>query len=101
MQTSHGIWAVAHSKILTVQIINSIDFPAITGVPSRPTAIDAPTYAAQGLPFSELYRDKPTSAISGAFGDIKTVSPIEQESSFKFGKYPASDQARHGVTSFA
>jgi hypothetical protein len=31
MQTSHGIWAVARSKIHNVQIVSSLDFPAMTG----------------------------------------------------------------------
>jgi hypothetical protein len=72
------IWDMANSKVLNIQIINSIDFEAVTGIPPPPTPITPQTYTSFGLPFYELYRDKPASSISGPFGNLQTVGQIEQ-----------------------
>ncbi len=73
-----GIWDIAGSKILNVQIINSIDFHNMTGLSPPPTPIDAQTYADEGLPFYDLYREK-ESKIRGAFDGVKAVVEIESE----------------------
>lgn len=72
------MWDLANSKMLNVQIINSVDFHNITGFPPPPTPIDAQTYADQGLPFYKLYQAK-SSKVTGAFDGIKGVVQAESE----------------------
>src|SRR5207237_1358657 len=75
------IWDVASTKLLSIQLINSSMFEKITGFPAPPTPIDADMYKNMGLPFFQLYREKPVSSVSrsGAFDKIKTLSQFDAE----------------------
>jgi hypothetical protein len=75
------IWDVANSQILNIQIINSFDFFALTGIIPPPTPIDAHTYAEFDLPFYKSYADKRVPSAKsigggGAFDRIRTVGQI-------------------------
>jgi hypothetical protein len=78
-ERSPRIWDVANSRILNVQIINSVDFHAVTGRQPPPTPITPATYAALKIPFFEIYGDEPPSHISGAFETVQTVGAIEAD----------------------
>lgn len=70
-----SIWDIAGSKMLNVQIVDSVDFHNMTGLPPPPTPINAQTYANESLPFYDRYREK-ESKISGAFEGVKGVVEI-------------------------
>ena len=61
-----------------VQILNSERFSQVTGFAPPNTPISAQTYAAQGLPFFDIYNEK--SVVKGDyFEGIKSIKTIDKE----------------------
>ena len=65
------VWDQENVGSITVHIVNSAQFFAITGVAPPPTPIDAYTYTAHGLPWFDLYDEAqgdvaPPDELSGA-----------------------------------
>jgi hypothetical protein len=74
------IWDTANSKLLSIHILNSADFEEVTGMLPPETPVTADVYAKLGLPFYELYTEKPKpSKVGGGtvFGALKTLSQID------------------------
>ncbi|ROW08042.1 hypothetical protein VPNG_06109 [Cytospora leucostoma] len=72
-------WVRGLTLTIPVQILNSSAFRHVTGTEPPPCPIDAKTYAEAGLPFFELYEEKP-SDISGAavFDFLQSINDIER-----------------------
>ena len=66
------IWDLGSSKLLSIQIVNAAVFEKITGMLAPPTPISAQTYAAQKLPFYQLYNETP-STVGGAFSEVESI----------------------------
>lgn len=71
-------WVRGLTLTIPVQILNSAAFRQVTGTQPPDCPIDARTYAEAGLPFFDLYEEKP-SDVSGsdAFGSLQSVNDIE------------------------
>jgi hypothetical protein len=72
------IWDVTNSKLLNIQLINSTSFERITGIVAPPTPVSAEIYASQGLPFYEIYQEKPSN-VSGDFSKVRTLSTLDAQ----------------------
>jgi len=70
------IWDVASAKLINIQLVNSSVFELITGLVTPSTPVTYTTYAAAGLPFYDIYKEKP-SKVSGSFSKVKTVTQID------------------------
>lgn len=71
-------WVRGLTLTIPVQILNSAVFRQVTGTKPLACPISAKTYAEAGLPFFDLYKEKP-SDVSGAdaFGSLQSVNDIE------------------------
>src|SRR5436853_7917209 len=90
------IWDTSNAKLINIQLVNSTAFELITGQLAPRTPVTYKTYAKAGLPFYEIYKEKPSS-ISGAFSQVKTISEVdaarqeEEDAGHEFGPLkPAS-----------
>lgn len=72
-----SIWEPEASVKFNVQIVNSELFQEVTGQEPPATPVTAQTYAAQGLPYYDIYNERP-SGIAGAFGGVKSVAQFDK-----------------------
>lgn len=68
-------WDTANTKVLNVQILNSVHYSHVTGKEPHDPGIDAETYAAYGFPFFKMY-EEPTD-VAGEFGKVKSVAEMD------------------------
>ena len=71
------IWQRDRTICFNVQILNSASFREVTGREPPETPISAATYADEGLPFFEIYKE--TSNIKGDFEGVKSVKAIDKQ----------------------
>ena len=66
--------------MLFVHLLNSAQFQEVTGLPAPPPPISAETYAAHGLPWFDLYEERPGDLPAApVLRDAKTVAQRETE----------------------
>jgi hypothetical protein len=70
------IWDVANAKLINIQLVNSSVFELITGMATPKTTVSFKTYASAGLPFYDIFQEKPSS-ISGSFSKVNTITQID------------------------
>jgi hypothetical protein len=70
------IWDVASAKLINIQLVNSAAFELITGLATPKTPVSFRTYMSAGLPFYDVYKEKPSS-VSGSFSKVRTISKID------------------------
>jgi len=71
------VWDRTLSGSVTVHIVNSEDYQAITGTPPPPTPVDARAYTAAGLPWFDLYDESAGDvAATDAMQVVKSVNEI-------------------------
>jgi len=68
-------WHSSETKWFNVQILNSIRFQQITGLPPPETPANAQTYAEHGYPFFDMW-EEPT-AVAGNFSGVKSIGQID------------------------
>jgi hypothetical protein len=74
------IWDVHNGKLLCIHFLNSAHFEAVTGLLPPPTPVTAEVYAAEGLPFYELYTEKYSSVgINSGLITIKSLGQLDAE----------------------
>jgi len=72
------IWDTANGKILSIHLLNSTEFEKITGLLPPRTTVTAETYAESGLPFYQLYTERPSRIGADlSFSAIKTLSQTD------------------------
>jgi hypothetical protein len=72
------IWDTANAKLLSIHLLNSVEFERVTGLPPPETAVTAKVYAQQSLPFYDLYTEKASSvAAQSGFSKVKTLSQAD------------------------
>jgi hypothetical protein len=79
---AHGldVWDQTRFASLTVHIVNSEDYRALTGQEPPPTPIDAATYTQHGFPWFDLYdENRPTLDATERLRRIKSVSGIDTD----------------------
>ncbi|MCJ1380915.1 hypothetical protein MMC17_004024 [Xylographa soralifera] len=69
-------WDRDRTITFNVQILDSETFRKVTRMEPPKTLVDASTYAANGLPFFQLYEED--SSIAGGFGKVKSVKAIDK-----------------------
>ncbi|OCL00592.1 uncharacterized protein K441DRAFT_105597 [Cenococcum geophilum 1.58] len=72
-------WNKSAIGMISVQVLNSVAFEAITGMVTPPTPITLRTYLEAGIPFFSSYNGGPAAQTSGAanFRVIKSVSEMD------------------------
>ncbi|KAF2179710.1 ubiquitin-like protein [Zopfia rhizophila CBS 207.26] len=68
-------WDTSQTKWFNVQILNSLRFQKITGLPPPDTPANAQTYANHGYPFYEMWEEPTT--VAGDFSAVKSIGQIE------------------------
>ena len=68
-------WDVSQTKVINVQILNSLRYEQITGNPPHDPSIDAFTYVKHGYPFFKLY-EEPTD-VTGDFSLLQSVAKLD------------------------
>ncbi|KAF1988656.1 hypothetical protein K402DRAFT_452856 [Aulographum hederae CBS 113979] len=70
-------WNLQRAVIFNVQVLNSAIFKAVTGADPPPTPVTAATYVENGLPYFEIYDEKP-SGIKGNFTGVESVNELDK-----------------------
>jgi hypothetical protein len=68
-------WDSSNTKVLNVQILNSIHFSFVTGKEAHDPGLSAETYAEYGFPFFKMY-EEPTN-VAGKFNQVKGVAELD------------------------
>lgn len=71
-------WDASKTLVFNMQILNTANFQAVTGVAPPPPPIDAKTYASYGYPFFSMYEEP--SDIAGNFSGVKSIGEIRNVS---------------------
>lgn len=82
------IWDYSRSKVINIQIANSLAFEDLTGIVAPQTPIDFRKYQELGVPFFPYYLED-AQAISGDFKSIQSVGSIPGSSIAKGELSPA------------
>jgi hypothetical protein len=69
------LWNAAQTKVFNVQILNSMHFRQVTGVPAPTSPISAATYTQHGYPFFSMW-EEPT-PVKGEFSIVRSVGQID------------------------
>lgn len=76
--TAPTFWDGARTTTANIHIVNSTAFKQITGIDPPETPITAKTYEEAGLPYFDIWDEKP-SGIKGDFEGVKSVNQIDKE----------------------
>jgi len=68
-------WHSSETKWFNVQILNSIRFQQITGLPPPETPANARKYAECGYPFFDMWEEPTT--VAGNFSGVKSIGQID------------------------
>ena len=71
-------WLPHHTTVFNVQILNSLLYKWVTGVPAPGRPIDVATYAASGLPFFAHYEEPSGICGGAAFANVQSVAEIQE-----------------------
>ena len=72
-----GMWDVANSKIINIQLIDARTFRKVIGLPLSSMPITAEMYAEAGLSFFELWQDEVKEAgLAGQWGELMGVEEV-------------------------
>lgn len=72
-------WDPARSALLSLYMVNSVDYELITGEPPPPTPIDADLYTRYGLPWFKLYdEERGDIEVSQSLGDVRPIQEIDR-----------------------
>ena len=74
--SSYRHWDVDSAKTFHLHVVNAAHFEELTGIIAPDTPITMEQYASRGLPFFDIYNEKP-SQIYGNFGGLKTVAELD------------------------
>lgn len=77
--TAPTFWDGARTTTVDMHIVNSTAFKQITGMDPPETPITAKTYEKAGLPYFDIWNEKP-SGIKGDFEGVKSVNQLNKES---------------------
>ena len=75
-KTHYRNWDVDSAKTFHLQVVNAAHFEELTGIIAPDTPITMEQYASRGLPFFDIYNERP-SPIHGNFGGLKTVAELD------------------------
>jgi hypothetical protein len=73
---SPRLWDCAGTKIVNVQVLNAAHFEELTRMAAPPTPVNMQIYAQSGLPFFDIYIEKPSN-VHGDFEKVKTVAEMD------------------------
>ncbi|KAI1180306.1 hypothetical protein F4777DRAFT_529622 [Nemania sp. FL0916] len=62
---------------VSVHLLDTFTFSAVTGKPAPPTPISAKTYADTGCPFFAIWGEEP-SGVVGDFGKVQSIAQLEE-----------------------
>lgn len=68
-------WRRPATVTFNLQLLNSLCFEYVTGIPAPPTPVTAAVYAEHGFPFFDMY-EEPTD-VHGDFAKVKSIAQIE------------------------
>lgn len=71
-------WNPSQTKVFNVQILNSLYFKQVTGVPPPTSPISIATYSAYGFPFFAMYEEPST--VAGQFSTVKSIAQMDDTS---------------------
>jgi hypothetical protein len=87
------VWNKSGTSVVSVQILNSVAFEAVTGMLTPVSPITLETYLAAGIPFFNTYAEKSADTEGGqSFRAIKSVGEIDQAGGIKEGVSVAESQ---------
>ena len=75
-ETHYKHWDVDSAKTFHLQVVNTAHFEELTGIIAPDTPITIEQYASRGLPFFDIYNERPNQ-IYGNFGGLKTVAELD------------------------
>jgi hypothetical protein len=87
-------WNKSATSMISVQVLNSVAFEAITGMLTPPTPVTLQSYLSAGIPFFNSYIGGQAAQTSGAtnFHAIKSVSEIDDSLGVEEGVSVAATQ---------
>jgi hypothetical protein len=74
-RSNPGDWLRQHTMVFNVQLLNAVDFKAVTGRNPPPTPVTAEVYKQQGYPFFDMLEEP--SAVCGNFKGVKSITEFD------------------------
>lgn len=78
-------WSSSRSTLLSIQILNSVAFEALTGMLTPPTPITPDMYKSQGFPFYSAWGEGAKTDGADNLYNLKSVGDIDASSPIRYG----------------
>jgi len=98
--TNPRMWDLANSRILYIQILNSLAFKTLTGLNPPHAPISAVTYTRMKLPFFEEWSEQPRGKsvhANGVFDKLRSVASVRTHNAKdKIAELPMPEEVEYG-----